>query len=100
MKSKPFERIYAIVSKIPKGKVMTYKQIAHLTDVNPRVVGFAMHGNKDTKRVPCHRVVAADGSLRGYAMGGIKVKQQKLEEEGVMFTNDKVDLEKSLYRFS
>jgi len=92
-----FTRIYTIVSKIPKGKVMTYKQIAQLADVNPRVVGFAMHGNKDTQKVPCHRVVGADGSLKGYARG-IHIKKQKLEEEGVKFSDENtVNLNASLY---
>jgi len=94
----PFQRIYDLVAQIPKGKVATYGQIARLADVNPRVVGFAMHGNKDTKRVPCHRVVATDGSLRGYA-SGLDVKKQKLLEEGVSFKDEKIDFSKSLYKF-
>ena len=95
---KSFERIYDLVAQIPKGKVATYGQVAKLAEVNPRVVGFAMNGNKDTVRVPCHRVVAADGSLHGYAFG-IDVKKHKLQDEGVIFTGDKVDLVKSLYSF-
>lgn len=96
---KPFERIYDLVAQIPKGKVATYGQIAQLAEVNPRVVGFAMNGNKDMKRVPCHRVVAIDGSLRGYALG-LDLKQQKLQEEGVFFLqNGHIDLGKSQYTF-
>lgn len=95
----PFEKIYDLVAQIPKGKVATYGQIAQLAEVNPRVVGFAMNGNKDMNRVPCHRVVAIDGSLQGYALG-LDLKFQKLKEEGVIFLpNAKVDLEKSLYSF-
>ena len=95
---KAFEQIYSIVSQIPKGKVMTYKQVAIVSGVNnPRIVGFAMRANKDTKKVPCHRVIGSDGTLRGYAFGGILEKKKKLEKEGVVFTNSEtVDLSKSL----
>lgn len=99
MIQKPFQRIYDLVVQIPKGKVATYGQIAQLAGVNPRVVGFAMHSNKDMQRVPCHRVVSADGSLRGYA-SGIEVKKEKLEKEGVQFAKDgKINLTSSLYTF-
>jgi methylated-DNA-protein-cysteine methyltransferase related protein len=94
---KTFEKIYKIVSHIPKGKVMTYKKVAELAGIkNARVVGFAMHSNKDTKLVPCHRVVGSDGRLIGYARGGIIRKKEILQNEGVQFLdNQTVDLTKS-----
>ena len=94
-----YQRIYKIVQKIPKGKVMTYGQVARLANVaTPRVVGFAMHSNPDSTLTPCHRVVFADGSLTpGYAFGGEDVQREKLEKEGVKFLkNGKVDLKSSL----
>lgn len=95
---KTFEKIYHIVSLIPKGKVLTYKKVAELAGIkNPRVVGFAMHSNKDFKRVPCHRVVGNTGKLTGYARGGIQRKKEILEKEGVSFLdNQTVNLAKSL----
>lgn len=95
----PFERVYAVVAKIPKGKVMTYGQVAKVAGVaNARVVGFAMRCNKDTNTVPCHRVVGSDGRLTGYAYGGLKMKRALLEREGVIFKeNDLVDLSLSQY---
>lgn len=93
-----FQHIYSIVSRIPRGKVMTYGQIALLAYTNPRVVGFAMHGNKDTKKVPCHRVVSKNGSMIGYALGGPNEKMRKLRDEGVKFFEDgKVNLKASLF---
>ena len=96
---RPFERIYDVVSKIPKGKVMTYKQVAELAGIsNARIVGFAMHGNKDTKKVPCHRVVSVDGSLRGYAKG-LKMKKELLQKEGIKFEGDKItNLQNTIFR--
>lgn len=89
-----FQRIYEVVKKIPQGKVMTYGEVARLANVaTPRVVGFALHVNKDPKNIPCHRVVFADGSLaKGYVFGGEGEQKKKLIEEGIVFSkNGKVD---------
>ena len=94
-----FEKIYKVVSQIPKGKVATYKKVAEIAGIkNPRVVGFAMHANKDTIKVPCHRVVGSNGKLTGYARGGIKQKRKILEKEGIKFdSKGNIDLKKYLF---
>ena len=64
-------RVYAVVARIPRGKTMTYKEVARAAG-RPnayRAVGNIMHNNPDTKRVPCHRVVRSDGTPGGYARG-------------------------------
>lgn len=97
-KQNNFERIYDVVRKIPKGKVMTYGQVAILANVaTPRIVGFALHVNADPEHIPCHRVVFANGALTpGYAFGGEEKQREKLQDEGVIFTAKKrVDLEMS-----
>ena len=93
-----FTNIYSIVSKIPQGRVMTYKQIAILSGLkNPRNVGLALHRNTDGDKVPCHRVIRSDGKLAsGYAFGGMRKQKEKLEKEGVGFINDRVNLRKFL----
>jgi len=79
-----FNRIFAIVAKIPKGKVSTYKAIAKLANTTPRVVGFTLHTNKNTKLIPCHRIIKSDGTLaEGYAFGGKTEQKRELEEEGI-----------------
>ena len=94
-------RVYALVKKIPSGKVATYGQIAKLTG-NPkaaRAVGILMKNNPYPD-VPCHRVVGTKGELIGYSKGeGIKSKKQLLENEGVFFKEGRVDLEKSRWQF-
>ncbi len=94
-----FEKIYTVVSSIPEGKVMTYKQVANIAGVkNPRVVGFALRMNKNPTHIPCHRVVGSNGHLTGYAFGGTSVKKSILEKEGIHFSgNEQVDLATSLY---
>ncbi len=92
-----FEKIYKIVSLIPKGKVLTYKKVAEIAGVrSARVVGFALYANKNTNKVPCHRVVSVKGELTGYAFGGIKKKKEILEKEGIKFNKGKVNLKKYL----
>lgn len=94
-----FNKIYKIVSFIPKGKVSTYKQIALITGINnPRIVGFALHANKNPFRIPCHRVIKSNGSIaKGYAFGGNQIQKQLLEKEGIIFSmENKVDLAKYL----
>lgn len=66
-----------------------------------RAVGMCLRLNSDIPSTPCHRVVAADGSLRGYsATGGLKQKQKMLLGEGVEFRMSKVDLSLSQWTFA
>jgi len=84
-----FEQVYEVVKKIPKGKVITYGQVARILDTkDSRRVGHALHANRDSG-VPCHRVVNKDGRLAlGYAFGGIGEQRARLIAEGVKFRDD------------
>ena len=78
------EKVRAIVKKIPKGKTMTYKEVAAKAG-NPkaaRAVGAIMRTNYDPS-IPCHRVIASDGSMRGYNRGGVDRKRELLLEESL-----------------
>ncbi|MBR9676952.1 MGMT family protein [Candidatus Woesearchaeota archaeon] len=87
-----FDKVYSIVQKIPRGKVITYGQIAKkLQTRNARLIGFALNKNPNNKKTPCHRVVFADGSLApGFIFGGPKKQKKLLQVEGVKFENNKV----------
>jgi len=88
------DKVYEIVAQIPAGKVATYGDVARMAG-SPgasRAVGMAMSHNRDTERVPCHRVVGSDGSMHGYAFGGVVRKRDLLESEGVVMQGDRVDL--------
>lgn len=84
MKQTFTEKVRAVVSKIPKGKVMTYKEVAIKAgnENASRAVGMIMSKNYD-KSIPCHRVIRSDGKLGGYNRGGITTKLQILKKEGV-----------------
>ncbi len=81
----PFaEKVYDIVRKIPKGKTLTYKQVA-IAAGRPnacRAVGNILNKNRDA-RVPCHRVVRSDGQTGGYAWGSSN-KHARLVDEGAL----------------
>ncbi len=95
-----FDEVYKQVARIPYGKVTTYGAIAKKIGINnPRVVGYALHVNKDPDNIPCHRVVNVKGeTAKGYAFGGTGVQKKLLESEGVKFINGKVPLSKHLYQ--
>ena len=95
MKKSFYAKVYKAVKRIPKGKVATYKQIAKLAGNSKaaRAVGTAMKLNPDMKTIPCHRVVGSDGAMHGYsAKNGTKSKMEMLNEEGIIFIGNKVDL--------
>lgn len=86
------ERVQEVVSHIPKGKVLTYGQIATMAGAKgaSRAVGTIMSRNTD-KSIPCHRVVRSDGKVGDYngirgKVSGKNAKQKLLEKEGVKFT--------------
>ncbi|HJQ24922.1 MAG TPA: MGMT family protein [Blastocatellia bacterium] len=85
-----FEHIYRLVLKIPRGRVMTYGQIARLMDdrYSPRLVGWAMHAvPQDGRNIPWHRVINSKG---GISTGRVIIQEPQLqryllEAEGVVF---------------
>ena len=93
------ERVYALVRRIPAGRVMTYGQIAELLGegYTPRTVGFVMHGSPDG--TPWHRVLNAQGKCSTGRVVLPHDKQQRLlEHEGVEFDKSaRCDLQRFLY---
>ncbi len=92
----PFtKKVYDALRTIPRGRVLTYKDVARRIG-SPRAyraVGNALNKNPFAPQVPCHRVVASNGSLGGYA-GGLKMKIKLLKQEGVPIQKNRVDLKK------
>jgi methylated-DNA-[protein]-cysteine S-methyltransferase len=69
---------------IPYGETRTYGELAAALDTAPIAVGQACARNPLPLVVPCHRVVASDGGLRGYSgAGGLDQKRALLDHEGV-----------------
>ena len=95
-----FTAFYAIVRRIPTGKVATYGQIARLAGMPrcARTVGYAMAGCQDPS-VPCHRVVDRFGGTKScFDIYAPDTQRALLEAEGVLFRMDgTVDLEQCLW---
>ena len=90
-----YDKVYDIVAKIPKGKVVSYGQVASWTGSwrASRAVGYALFRPPEERRLPCHRVVYRDGSLAAENVFGPGVQRRRLEKEGVGFTPDgRVDM--------
>ncbi len=84
-KSNFSEKVREVVRSIPKGKVLSYKEVAALAG-NPlayRAVATVMSHNYD-ETVPCHRVIRSDGVIGEYNRGGPAKKREILLKEGVI----------------
>lgn len=82
------DQVFAIVARIPAGRVTTYGWIARALNAprSARIVGWVLHSGARRKEVPCHRVINRDGELSGaWAWGDPQVMRQLLEAEGVEF---------------
>ena len=94
--------VYEYLATIPKGKVVTYGQIAKFLG-NPnlaRTVGNILHENPDGDKYTCYKVVNAQGKLaENYAFGGLKFQKMRLEADGIIVNNDKVDLKKYQWNY-
>lgn len=76
------QKVLAVVKKIPRGRTLTYKQVAERAQ-SPRAfraVGSILKKNFDPA-VPCHRVIRSDGKVGGYNRGADK-KKELLAQEG------------------
>lgn len=92
-----YDAVYAAVKEIPRGKVASYGQIAHLLGHprGARMVGKAMSHGPSGKGIPYHRVVTKDGRLAP----GFTEQKLLLMEEGVLFLpNGKVDMKSCLWK--
>ncbi len=93
-----FERVYAVVRRIPCGTVASYGQVARLLDWprGARTVGWALRALPSGSDVPWHRVINAQGRI---SIGDVERQRRLLEAEGVVFnTEGRIDLNR--YRWN
>lgn len=97
MASMRYEQIYAVVRRIPRGRVATYGQIADIAGLegHARQVGYALHNLPENSDVPWHRVVNAKGEISPRNTNDSHELQRiLLEAEGLVFESSRVPLEK------
>jgi methylated-DNA-protein-cysteine methyltransferase-like protein len=83
-----YERIYAVVARIPRGRVATYGQVALAAGLpgRSRQVGYALHSSSESRKIPWHRVINALGEISARAEPWFETVQRRLlEREGVRF---------------
>lgn len=98
---KYFEQVYAIVRKVPFGRVTTYGTISDFLQLgSPRMVGWAMNKSFLGNGVPAHRVVNRHGELSGRNhFPTPTMMQELLENEGITVIDDRIqDFDKILWR--
>lgn len=86
-----YERIYAVVHRIPRGRVATYGQIAELAGLprQPRLVGYALRALPDGNDAPWHRVINAKGEISQRAdPEWVDYQHFLLEAEGIEFAHE------------
>jgi methylated-DNA-protein-cysteine methyltransferase related protein len=97
------QRIYAVVRKIPRGKVAAYGWIAERAGLarGARRVGRALRTLPAARRIPWHRVVDAQGRIALPAGSSAATRQKKLlQAEGIVFKNHRIDLNRFGWRLS
>jgi methylated-DNA-[protein]-cysteine S-methyltransferase len=85
------QQVYELLKTVKEGQVTTYGDLAKALG-HPgaaRAIGQIMNKNPNPFVVPCHRVVASDGSIGGYAFG-TKMKKEILAKEGIAFEGDMI----------
>ena len=99
--SEAYARIYAVVKRIPRGRVATYGQIAELAGMPgaARQVGYALNSTPPGTRIPWQRVINAHGTVSRRADPDDETRQRRLlEAEGIRFDNERIDLERFRWR--
>ncbi len=99
-----FARVYALVRCVPRGRVVTYGQVAAMLGVprGARAVGWALRAlpEDEAARVPWHRVVGTGGRISPRQGPGPEVQRRRLRAEKVAFRGDCVDMPGSFTRLS
>lgn len=77
------QKVLGVLQKVPFGQKLTYREVAEQIGqpAAARAVGNACGRNPFPLLIPCHRIVGTDGTLRGFSMGGTKVKALLLQHE-------------------
>jgi alkylated DNA nucleotide flippase Atl1 len=91
------KKVYEYLTLIPRGKVVTYGQIAKYLGNKglSRIVGTILHNNPDGDKYPCYKVLNGKGTLaEKFVFGGAEIQKERLEKEGIEVKDNKVDLKK------
>jgi len=92
------KKLQILLTKIPKGKVTTYKILARKLNLHPRVIGIML--SKNDSKAPCYKVIHQNGKIGGYSgRGCIREKIKLLKKDGIIISGNKIDLKRFLHKF-
>jgi methylated-DNA-protein-cysteine methyltransferase-like protein len=94
-------RVKQVLKKIPKGKVVTYGQVAAMAGSprGARQVVRILHSSSRKDKLPWHRVVNSQGKISLQPGSGFELQKALLEDEGITFgDNDSIDLKRYLWK--
>ena len=93
------QSVYEYLRTIPKGKVVTYGQVARAIRCpnGARAVGNALHVNPDPDYYPCYKVVDSNGNLATHFRLGIEEQRRRLEKDGITVDDNKINLKEYQY---
>jgi methylated-DNA-protein-cysteine methyltransferase-like protein len=95
------KNVWQVVEGIPRGHVLTYGEVARLAGMSraARRVGQALHRAPKGRKLPWHRVVNAQGRISFPAdSSGYRQQKELLQEEGVVFIDGRIDLQRFGYQ--
>lgn len=95
------KNVWQVVEGIPRGHVLTYGEVARLAGMSraARRVGQALHRAPKGRKLPWHRVVNAQGRISFPAdSSGYREQKERLQDEGVVFIEGRIDLQKFGYQ--
>ncbi|MDB4979564.1 MAG: methyltransferase [Myxococcales bacterium] len=97
-----YRRLYAVVRRVPRGRVATYGQVAALAGLprHARLVGYALNVLPADSDLPWHRIVNAKGEVspRANALGHEDLQERLLRREGVRFVDGAIPLARHQWR--
>jgi methylated-DNA-[protein]-cysteine S-methyltransferase len=92
------EKLYHTLQALPHGKVTTYGSLAKYLSTSPRAIASMLAANTELDMYPCYKVVHTDGRI-GWYRGWVPEKIRRLEADGVVIIDGRVDLEKCGFEF-
>ncbi len=96
-RNKTMKKILEYLKTLPKGKVITYKQLGLIFGIHPRKIAIILKNNKEQDIYPCYKVIKSNGEIGGYNLG-IEEKIKRLKKEGIKVKNNKINLKEYLFR--
>ena len=90
--AKTREKVFSMLLEVPKGRAVSYSELARACATSPRAIGQIMRSNKETDKYPCYKVVHSSGRIGNYSgRGGTKAKAALLRKDGIKVSGSTIE---------